>query len=66
MSETEERFLRIPEVLDRIGVQRTKLHMMIKHGEFPAPIKIGSSSVWPNSVITKWQKEVMASNGLGQ
>lgn len=53
------RFLRLPDVLDRIGMKKSKLYDMVKKGEFPAPLKIGDTSVWPDSVVHKWQTEKM-------
>lgn len=52
-------FVRLPDVLRRVGVKKTKLYDMVQAGEFPRPVKIGKSSVWPDSVIREWQEEKM-------
>lgn len=54
------RFLRLPDVLDRVGLKRSKFYAMVKKGEFPAPIKIGDTSVWPDSEVREWQQQKMA------
>jgi len=51
----KERLLRRPEVLARTGVGKSKLCIMIREGEFPAPLKLGSrTSVWPESWVDAW------------
>lgn len=55
----ETRFLRLPEVMNRVGLAKTKIYEMIKEEEFPAPIKLGRASVWPEVKIKAWQTEKM-------
>lgn len=39
--------LRLPEVLDRLGVKKTTLYALIKKQQFPEPLKISSrASAW--------------------
>lgn len=38
------RFLRIPEVLERTGLSRTRLYAEIEAGRFPKPVKITAGS----------------------
>lgn len=45
-SAQDDRLLRLPEVLERTGVQKTKLYDLIKAGRFPEPRKIGRGSRW--------------------
>lgn len=48
-------FLRLPAVLDRVGVKKTKLYGMVKAGEFPKPTKLRGVAVWPDHVVRDWQ-----------
>jgi prophage regulatory protein len=50
----EKRLLRRPRVQDKVGIKRTALYELIKHDQFPAPIKIGRSSFWVESEIDSW------------
>ena len=49
-----ERFLRLPEVIETVGLRRTAIYDKITRGEFPAPVKIGSVSVWLASEISAY------------
>ena len=49
-----ERFLRLPEVMETVGLRRTAIYDKITRGEFPAPVKIGSVSVWLASEISAY------------
>lgn len=53
------RFLKLPEVLDRIGISRTSVYDLIREGKFPQPVRIGRSTLWPDHVIREWQEGVM-------
>lgn len=48
------RLLRLPQVLDRVGLKKTVVYDRIKDGTFPKPIKLGSASVWLDSDIQAW------------
>lgn len=52
-------FLRLGAVLEKTGMKKTKLYDMINKGEFPKPIKIGGTSVWPDTKVCEWQAEKM-------
>ncbi len=54
------RFIRIEEVLGRVGLGRSKLYEMMAVDEFPKPLKLGRASVWPESAITEWQRKQMS------
>lgn len=61
---SEIRFLRLPEVRDRVGLSRSQIYRLIQAGGFPAPLKIGPQvSVWPDEDITRWQRETMEKAG---
>jgi prophage regulatory protein len=62
-----ERFLRLPQVEDRVGLKKTAIYDLIKDGDFPAQIKLGRRyTVWPESAIEGWiqEKIVQAGNNL--
>lgn len=50
-------FLRRPALLAKVGFRTTKLYDLVKDGEFPAPIKIGSASVWDADAVEAWMAE---------
>lgn len=50
-----DRFLRWPEVKERVGFSRSQAHLLIKQGRFPAPHKLGArASAWLESSIDEW------------
>lgn len=49
-----DRIIRLPEVLDRVGVRKTTLYAMIKRAEFPAQIKLGRISGWSEREVQSW------------
>ena len=51
-------FLRISEVLDRVGVSRPTIYRWMREGTFPKQISIGANSVvWLESDITNWMDQ---------
>lgn len=49
------RFIRVPEVLRRVGFGRTKLYEFIRQGRFPEQVKIGPRTVaFVESEIDEW------------
>lgn len=60
MSETPtpERLLRARDVVQRIGVSRSTLFLMIREGRFPAGVKITEQRVgWREAVVDQWIRE---------
>jgi len=52
------RFLRISEVVDRIGVSRPTIYRWVAAGEFPKQIQLGANSVvWLESSVTEWMEK---------
>lgn len=50
-----DRILRRPEVLERIGLSRSSLYLMMDEGRFPRPLRIGRRAVgWKASAIDAW------------
>ena len=51
-------FLRISEVIRRVGVGRPTIYRWMNKGNFPKQITIGANSVvWLESDVTKWMKQ---------
>lgn len=60
------RFLRLPEVKDRVGLSRSQIYRLIQTGGFPAPLKLSRQvSVWPDQDITRWQLDTLVAAGRG-
>ena len=54
-------FLRISEVIHRVGVSRPTIYRWMRAGTFPKQIAIGANSVvWLESDVTKWMEDQMA------
>jgi len=47
--------LRWPEVIAKIGLSKSTIHLMISDGRFPKPIKLNKRAVgWFNSEVDDW------------
>lgn len=58
------RFLRLPEVLHRVGLSRSTLYRMIKAGAFPDQVKVTArTSAWPESAVSGWMAERLQRTG---
>lgn len=56
---TATKFLRLPAVIEMVGIKRTAIYDRIKAGAFPAPLQIGARSVaWKESEIADWQQSL--------
>jgi len=52
---TRDRFLRMAEVLDKIGFGETTLNELIAGGTFPKPARIGTRAVrWSENEVDEW------------
>lgn len=61
---TEVRFLRMPDVREKVGLSRSQIYRLIQEGTFPAPVKIGAQvSVWPDNEIHRWQMDALQKAG---
>ncbi|MDN6857238.1 MULTISPECIES: helix-turn-helix transcriptional regulator [unclassified Pseudomonas] len=49
-----DRLIKIEEVMQQIGMGRTKLYDMIQLEEFPAPVKLGRYSRWSQLEVQDW------------
>jgi prophage regulatory protein len=50
----DEKLLTLNEITKIVGFKKSTIYKFIKNKDFPKPIKIGKSSRWPLSAITKW------------
>jgi prophage regulatory protein len=52
---TNDRLIRIGEVINRTGLGRTSIYVMAKRGDFPRPVKLGPrASAWSTAAINSW------------
>jgi len=55
------RFIRLPEVLKRVGLSRARMYGLINAGRFPKQVRIGMRSVaFLESEIEAWMDSVIA------
>jgi prophage regulatory protein len=58
---TGNRFLRLPEVVERTGYSRTSIYRAAAAGKFPAPIKTGARmSAWLEHEVDRWKADRVA------
>ena len=58
---TPSRFLRLPEVLRSVGLQRSAIYAKMRLGRFPAPVKLTSTAVaWIEDEVEAWKAERIA------
>ena len=63
-SDCQLRFLRLPEVLNLVGLNRSTLYRLMAPGTFPKQISVGGNTVvWVEleSAVTAWMEDRMAS-----
>jgi len=47
----KDRNLRLDEVSARLGVAQSTVDKLVYDGEFPPPLRIGTSKVWPAETL---------------
>lgn len=52
--------IRLPVVMDRVGLKRTAIYKKIKLGEFPKQIRLGVVSAWSENEINQWIEQQKA------
>lgn len=53
--ENQHKVLRLPAVIDRVGLGRASIYAYMERGDFPRPIKIGDRAVaWRESDVNAW------------
>ena len=51
----DDHLMRRGEVETRCGIARTTIYRLMRCGQFPEPVKVGSRAVrWPASEIEAW------------
>lgn len=49
------KFLRLPSVIEKVGLSRSQIYKLIQAGSFPEPVKIGPKiSVWLEENLEEW------------
>ncbi|HQS03701.1 MAG: hypothetical protein B7Y07_10870 [Halothiobacillus sp. 24-54-40] len=54
----QPRLIRLPEVMNKVGLCRTSIYMLIAGGQFPTPRKLGRASLWIEAEIDQWISDV--------
>ena len=55
VAEPSERLLRLPEVMERVGLRRTAIYQRMREGRFPQSRSLGSRcTVWVESEVNDW------------
>jgi prophage regulatory protein len=50
-----EQLLRLPKVMDRVGLRTTEIYERMGAGSFPKPIRLGERAVaWLESEVDSW------------
>lgn len=48
-------FLRLPEVMRRVGLSRSEIYRKANAGEFPSPVKLSDhASAWVEGEVQAW------------
>lgn len=51
-----KKFLRLPAVIEMVGMKRATIYKRIKAGTFPEPVQIGPRAVaWDETTLANWQ-----------
>ena len=59
-----DRLITVADVCERLNISRAKLYRMMRNGEFPPPLKVGSQSVrWPQSELDEFLAELPRATG---
>ena len=57
MTQSAPQFLRLPQVIERIGLSKPSIYRLMKAGQFPRPVKLGSrASGWRVDELDEWAK----------
>ncbi|WP_175948858.1 AlpA family phage regulatory protein [Burkholderia pyrrocinia] len=58
MNNRTERLLRLPTVLEMVGLGKTTIYDMMKSGDFPKPRRVRNLSLWVESEVQGWIREI--------
>ena len=58
--------LRLPAVVQRTGLSRAKIYVLLGENKFPRPVKLGERvNVWPDNEIEDWITARIAERPVG-
>lgn len=61
----QRRLLRLPEVMLRTGYKRSHIYNLMRRGDFPTTVKLGTRAVaWDSVEIDMWISERLESRAL--
>jgi prophage regulatory protein len=64
-SASPPRLLRLPEVMDRVGLRRSAIYQRMSEGRFPKCRTLGTKcSVWVEAEINEWIDSIVCSSNL--
>lgn len=52
-----DRLIKIEEVMQQVGMGKTKIYELLQFEEFPPPVKLGRFSRWSQLEIQDWIEE---------
>ena len=60
------RLLRLPEVIDRVGLRRSAIYQRMSEGRFPKSRSLGPKcAVWVEAEIDRWINEIITDDETG-
>lgn len=55
---SNEKIVRLPEAKRQVGLSRSQIYLLVRRGEFPAPVRLGPRAVgWLQSELDIWIQE---------
>jgi|TARA_R100001132_G_C3253305_1_gene79737 prophage regulatory protein len=58
IEKNENRLIRLPEVISKVGYARSNIYKLIADGEFPKQVRLGKRAVaWRERDINQWIEE---------
>ena len=54
------KLIRLPEVLDRVGLKKTAVYKLMAEESFPRPTKLGAASAWVEDEVESWIRAQMS------
>lgn len=51
-----DRLIKLPSVIEQVGISRSQIYNLISMNRFPAPLKIGGSSQGVGSRSARWSQ----------
>ena len=63
VSPPRSRLLRLPEVMDRVGLRRASIYQRMNEGRFPKSRSLGAKcAVWVEAEIDAWIENIVSQN----